>query len=75
MKVKSWQAFLIYCGTLLSGFIWTTFFKDAPYSVLATWSCAGLGIYVGKRLAQKYKTFNGQNIEQSVQKNEHQDVK
>jgi dolichol kinase len=58
------KSFIIWIIGLYIGFIWATFFPNAPFQVFATALTAGLGAVIGKRLFQKHNKFNhGQDTE------------
>lgn len=57
MNLKTTQAFLITLATLLSGFIWATFYPDSPYVSFAGTVGLVFGAYAGKRLIQKKEEF------------------
>jgi len=58
MKIRSWHAYLIYALLITGGYVWATFFEDAPFLAFATQITIGFGVYVTKRLVQKRKEFN-----------------
>jgi len=53
MTIKTWHAFLIVLGVLSAGFVWVTFYPDAPYSIFAPSVIAIATGYGSKRLEQK----------------------
>jgi len=57
MTIKTWHAFLIVLGVLSAGFVWVTFYPDAPYSIFAPSVIAGAAGYGYKRLQQKKKEY------------------
>lgn len=59
MSINTTRAFFITIGILFIGFIWTTFFPNAPYETLTPALVVTFGAVAGKRLAQKAKWANG----------------
>lgn len=59
MVVNTSKAFIITLFLLFAGFLWTSFFANAPYSTFATTIGLVFGANAGKRLMQKRKEFNG----------------
>ena len=57
--VRSWQAFLIGAGVNLFGFVWTSFYPNAPYEIFSWVIFATTIGYITKRIAQKSKMFGG----------------
>ena len=57
--LKSWQAFFIAIGVLTAGFVWTTFFKEAPYGVFAPAVVGLAGGYWAKRTIQRSEKYGG----------------
>ena len=55
------KTFAIWILGLYIGFIWATFFPDAPFSAFSVALTSGLGIVAGKRLFRKHQKFNGHN--------------
>jgi len=65
--ISSTWAFIIYIVSMMSGFVFATFFPAAPYGVLAPSLTAGAGAYWGKRLLQKSDKY-GRNTNSVVKK-------
>lgn len=63
MKIGSSVAFVIYCGLMVGGFVFSTFIPAAPYLVFAVQITLGFGAYVGKRLLQKQEKYNNGKTE------------
>jgi len=53
--VNTARASLVFVCFLTSGFIWTTFYPDAPYALYMEGLIIALGLITGKRLAQKWQ--------------------
>ncbi len=55
--LKAWQAYCLSLAALMAGFIWTSFYPDAPFTAYST----ALGIlaasYFAKRYADKKYTY------------------
>ena len=56
--MRTHQAFRLCVAVLAAGFIWATFFTDAPYTTFASTLGLVFGAYTGKRLLQKMESFN-----------------
>ena len=54
-------------GAVLFGFIWTTYYTEAPYKIFAEVCLLGLGAYLGKRIAQKANLFGGNNGKENTE--------
>ena len=59
MTVKSWGAFLIGMGCLLFAFIWNTYYPNSAFGAFAGYVVGILGLYFGKRIAQKHTALGG----------------
>jgi len=57
------KTFAIWIIGLFIGFVWATFFKDAPFDALATALTGGLLGITGKRLFMRHRRFNEQDME------------
>ena len=55
--MRTYQAFILCVAVLAAGFIWATFFTDAPYVTFAGTLGLVFGAYAGKRLLQKKEGF------------------
>jgi len=53
MFVNTTRAFYITLAVLVAGFVWTTFYPNAPFESLVAGIGAMFGITVAKRYAQK----------------------
>lgn len=60
MHIKSSMAFVIYVISMLGAYVFTGFFKEAPYLTFATQLTIGFGVFITKRLFQKHSRFNGE---------------
>ncbi len=60
MTIYTYQAFVIALLLLCAGFIWGTFYTDAPYEIFAGAVVAVFGGYGFKRLKQKESKYNEQ---------------
>ena len=63
--ISSTWAFIIYIVSMMSGFVFATFFPAAPYGVLAPSLTAGAGAYWAKRLVQRSEKYGGSGVKQS----------
>ncbi len=61
MKIGSSLAFIIYCGLMVGGFVFSTFIPAAPYLAFAVQLTLGFGGYLGKRLMGHKTEFSGGN--------------
>jgi len=57
------KTFALWIIGLFMGFVWATFFKDAPFDAFAYALTGGLTAVVGKRLFMKHRRFNNENRE------------
>ena len=53
MFINTTRAFYITLAVLSAGFVWSTFYPEAPYASLVAGIGAMFGITVAKRYAQK----------------------
>jgi hypothetical protein len=53
--VNTARASLVFVFFLTSGFIWTSFYPEAPFTAYMEGLCVALGLITGKRLAQKWQ--------------------
>jgi len=59
--------FIIYGVLMTGGFIFSSFYTEAPYLAFASQFTIGFGVYVTKRLIQKKGEYNGfQQTDQST---------
>lgn len=66
MYLRTSVVFIIYGILMTGGFIFSTFYTEAPYLAFASQFTIGFGVYVTKRLIQKKGEYNGyQNYDQS----------
>lgn len=56
------KTFALWIIGLFIGFVWSTFFKDAPFDAFATALTGGLWGIGAKRLFMRHNKFNGQEI-------------
>ena len=59
--MKTYQAFLLSVAVLVAGFLFATFFHDAPYATFAGTLGLVFAAYSGKRLLQKKEEFIDKN--------------
>ena len=55
------KTFAIWIIGLFIGFVWATFFPNAPFEAFSAALTGGLLGVTGKRLFMKHKKFNGYN--------------
>jgi len=55
--MRTYQAFILCVAVLTAGFIWASFFTEAPYTTFAGTLGLVFGAYAGKRLLQKKEDF------------------
>ena len=55
--MRTYQAFLLCIATLVGGFVWATFFPQAPFVSFSGTVGLVFGAYAGKRLLQKKEEF------------------
>jgi len=57
------KTFALWIIGLILGFIWSTFFPNAPFDAFAYALTGGLGAVIGKRLFMKHRRFNNEHSE------------
>jgi len=67
MTIYTYQAFVIALLLLCAGFIWGTFYVDAPYEIFAGAVVAVFGGYGYKRLKQKEEKYQNNKDADSTQ--------
>ena len=55
--MRTYQAFILCVAVLTAGFIWASFFTEAPYITFASTLGLVFGGYASKRLIQKRPAF------------------
>jgi len=59
------KTFALWIIGLYIGFVWATFFPNAPFSAFSVALTGGLGVVAGKRLFQKHRKFgNNEYVEE-----------
>ena len=58
MTIRTYQAFMITLCVLAGGFVWASFYTDAPYEMFASAVVAVFGGYGYKRLKQKETRYS-----------------
>jgi len=60
MMISSTVAFLIYSGTMIGAFLFSTWTPEAPFLAFASQFTLGFIAYITKRLIQKKNVYSGE---------------
>lgn len=69
--IKTWQAFVLVVVFMSVGYVFAAFKAAAPFEVYTWGLVASLGIYAGKRIAQKHPRLGGNNGQEEIDLDNH----